>query len=800
MPTIEQLPAAAPIAATDALPLSQNGQARALRIHDLLAGTQTALSLAPSRLLGRVAATSGGPEAVNVGAGLTLSGGALMATGVDHAAFPPQTILNPADELVLNAPGGPRRMPLAMLRGLFAGGENIAISPEGDISASLPTGPEGADGPPGVMGEPGPPGPQGPSGPQGQQGVAGQNGAPGQSGIAGATGPQGSAGFPGPVGPAGASGATGPQGASGPAGPPLHIATLPNVSTVTTADLIGISQSGVDHAISYTNFLNGQTIDQGAPAAVASDADMVWVGQGGSTMLRQNFTGIWLWIAAKLPGYRAPVLEIATNTTLDGTVHNGRVLICTAPVTLTPNFSGMGNGFGCEVINLAGAAVTFGGGIITSSGQMTLEVGQAARLRVAVFSGGNLIHAAMTGTAPLAAPGQVTGLSATVSSTNSVDLAWTAPAGGGAVATYTAQYRVAGTTGWNLFSASIITNAVSVTGMIASTVYEFRVFAVNAAGSGTASATASASTPAAPPGQATGLSAGSATSTSVPLSWTAPTSGGTPASYTAQYRVSGTSTWTSASTAISGTTYLVTSMSPSTAYDFQIIAVNSAGSGPASASVSASTTIAPPGGVTGLAAGTITATTAGLSWTAPATGGAVANYTAQFRVSGASSWTTASATITGTNTVVTGLTGSTAYQFQVLATNAGGAGAPSATVSATTLAPPNYLLTAGFQPTGGATFTAGTGTIPVNVNDNTASVDGSHTAPNAVRFALSTSNSVTPTSWTNGSAFANSGHNYWAAFVPSPTSTGAYYYWAQARDAAGTVMFTITSPGTWTVS
>ena len=64
MPTIEQLPAAAPVSPVDALPVSQGGHVRAMRVGDLLAGAQPVVAVAPGRLLGRVAATAGGPEAV----------------------------------------------------------------------------------------------------------------------------------------------------------------------------------------------------------------------------------------------------------------------------------------------------------------------------------------------------------------------------------------------------------------------------------------------------------------------------------------------------------------------------------------------------------------------------------------------------------------------------------------------------------------------------------------------------------------------------------------------------------------
>ena len=105
-------------------------------------------------------------------------------------------------------------------------------------------------------------------------------------------------------------------------GPPYSIANLAPVTTVSSGDLIGISQAGIDHAITYQNLLDGQTIDAASAAAPASDADAFWVGQGSSTMVAQTFSAVWTWIKAKLPSYRRPVVEITVNTTLDGTIHN----------------------------------------------------------------------------------------------------------------------------------------------------------------------------------------------------------------------------------------------------------------------------------------------------------------------------------------------------------------------------------------------------------------------------------------------------------------------------------------------
>jgi hypothetical protein len=271
------------------------------------------------------------------------------------------------------------------------------------------------------------------------------------------------------------------------------ITSLPTVGTIAAGDLVGISQGGADHNIAYSNFLNGQTIDLAQPALAASDSDSFWVAQGSSTMLRQSFSALWNWIAAKMPAYKRPVVEISANTTLDGTVHNGRLLVCSASVTLTPAFINMGSGFICDVVNLSGGAVTLGTGIVTSTGSSTLPVGQAARLMAATYSAGNVIFAAVSGVTTLAAPGQVTGLAVGTATQTSIALTWSVP-GGGAPSSYTVQSRLSGTTTWTTASTSVIATAFTVTGLAAATAYDFEVFAVNAAGTGAASAVHTAST------------------------------------------------------------------------------------------------------------------------------------------------------------------------------------------------------------------------------------------------------------------------------------------------------------------
>ena len=121
-------------------------------------------------------------------------------------------------------------------------------------------------------------------------------------------------------------------------------------------------------------------------------------------------------------------MEIATNTTLDGSLHNDAILVCSQPVTLTPAFVNMGSGFACSVINVSGGAVTFAAGITTSSGSQTLDTGLAAELRAVSYSGGTLVFASLAGAgAASTPPGQVTGLTAGVATSGSVALSWQVP-------------------------------------------------------------------------------------------------------------------------------------------------------------------------------------------------------------------------------------------------------------------------------------------------------------------------------------------------------------------------------------
>ena len=428
MPTILQLPSAISVTAADELPISQAGVTRSVSVGTLLASMQPAIIAEASTLLGRISLGEGGPEQIDIGAGLAFSARALAANGKDHASFPQQTSLLTTDDVVLSSAGKPMLLPLSKLRSLFSAGANVSINATGTISA----------------------------------GVTGSGGSDSSSDYS--------------------------------------ISGLLPVTTIASGDLVAISQAGADHTISYANLLDGLTIDLAQPALPATDTDTFWVAQGSNTMLRQTLAAVWTWLASKQPSYKLPVVEIAIDTTLDGTVHNGRIVICSQPVTLSPAVQNMGNGFYCDVLNLSSGHVTFGSGISTSSGTNTLPSGEAATLRVATYSGGTVVFASMAGSGGSSqgslpsVPGQVIALTTSGPTSGSINLAWSVPSSGGTVSSYTVQFRVSGTTPWSTFATGVAVTSASVINLTAATSYDFQVYAVNAGGAGVPSTVATAST------------------------------------------------------------------------------------------------------------------------------------------------------------------------------------------------------------------------------------------------------------------------------------------------------------------
>ncbi|WP_158746092.1 right-handed parallel beta-helix repeat-containing protein [Acidisphaera sp. L21] len=119
MPTVDQLAPAPAAADTDELLASQSGVLRRVTRAQLLAGTQSQITLPTANLLGRTSSGSGLPEPITIGGGLTLANGSLSMT---PAAALNLASLDASSALVTPAGGTTPRS----LADLFA----AAVSPE----------------------------------------------------------------------------------------------------------------------------------------------------------------------------------------------------------------------------------------------------------------------------------------------------------------------------------------------------------------------------------------------------------------------------------------------------------------------------------------------------------------------------------------------------------------------------------------------------------------------------------------------------------------------------------------------
>ena len=292
---------------------------------------------------------------------------------------------------------------------------------------------------------------------------------------------------------------------------------------------------------------------------------------------------------------------------------------------------------------------------------------------------------------PAAAAGAPSSLRATPGN-GQVALSWSAPSstGGAAITGYRVEWKRNTATTWPTTSANRATSTTTshtFTGLTNGTAYNFRVSAINSAGTGAMSNVASA-TPAAAAGAPSSLRATPGNG-QVALSWSAPSSTGGAAitGYRVEWKRNTATAWLDVNSVTSTTTSLrLRGLTNGTAYDFRVSAINTAGTGAVSNVVNATPAVAAtaPGAPTSLTA------TAGngqviLSWSAPSSnGGAViTGYKVEYKTSAANTWTTVTRSGTTPSQTVTGLTNGTTYNFRVSAINTAGTGTPTRAVNAT---------------------------------------------------------------------------------------------------------------------
>ena len=193
-----------------------------------------------------------------------------------------------------------------------------------------------------------------------------------------------------------------------------------------------------------------------------------------------------------------------------------------------------------------------------------------------------------------------------------------------------------------------------------------------------------------PPGvpSAPSVAATSGSTTSLDVTWTAPTNTGPAiASYDLQYREGASGTFIDGPQAVTLTSAAIASLAPGKSHQVQVRATNADGASDWSPSGTGQTSATVPGAPTGLVATASGSTQIDLTWTAPGSdgGSAITGYKIEVSPDGAN-WTTHLADTTDSATTYshTGLSGGATRHYRVSAINTNGAGLPSGVDFATT--------------------------------------------------------------------------------------------------------------------
>jgi len=445
---------------------------------------------------------------------------------------------------------------------------------------------------------------------------------------------------------AGTQGTTGTQGTSGTAAStPAVVSDQSNTSTGyfmipngTTAERPGSPYYGAMRYNTTTGFAEvytsgGWAVMGAAPPTITTVTPATYNGESGTsfTINGTNFTSdaVVKFIDVNNTEFNAAVVSFVNSTQLTATTPQDFTVAQEPLDVRVSQISGTVTKLDCiDTGGSPGWTTAAGqiGGSIYRNGSVSTSVAAtdpdtSATITYSVYSGAlptglslNTSTGAITGTAPnvgsdttynftlrvtdnagntadrafsmiilQGAPGAPTIGSATRSASQSVQVAFTAPAntGGSSITSYTATSSPGGITGTGASSPVIVS------GLTNGIAYTFTVTATNSYGTGAASSASNSATPYTVPGAPTIGSATATGTTTATVAFTAPAgNGGTPiTSYTA---VSSPGNITGTLNQAGSGTITVSGLSPGTSYTFTVYATNPAGN---SANTSASNSI-----------------------------------------------------------------------------------------------------------------------------------------------------------------------------------------------------------------
>jgi hypothetical protein len=177
---------------------------------------------------------------------------------------------------------------------------------------------------------------------------------------------------------------------------------------------------------------------------------------------------------------------------------------------------------------------------------------------------GSFVAAQFTTTVPFVCNAP-SGLASSAITSSSATVSWAAVSG---AASYVVDYKLNSDAVWTSAATATTTTSVSITGLTASSLYDYRV-STSCGANGASGFTAAQFTTSAPfvCNAPSGLAASAITTSGATVSWSA-VSGA--ASYAVDYKLNAASVWTSAATATTATSVAITGLSAGSLYDYRV--------------------------------------------------------------------------------------------------------------------------------------------------------------------------------------------------------------------------------------
>jgi len=343
-----------------------------------------------------------------------------------------------------------------------------------------------------------------------------------------------------------------------------------------------------------------------------------------------------------------------------------------------------------------GSSTTLNSSLVTSHSQTLSNLNPSTTYHYRVLSSdaaGNLATSGdqtfTTSAAPDTTPPAISSIATSNISTSSVTITWTTNELSDTQVQYGTTTSYGSTTTLN--TTLTTSHSQSLTGLLASTTYHFRVLSKDAAGNLATSGDRTFTTATPPdttPPVLSGIVASNITTTSAVITWSTNEVSDSQVQYgiTTSYGSSSTLD----TTLVTSHTRTLSNLSPSTTYNYRVISKDAAGNTATSANSTFTTSSTPdttPPVISGITAGTLTSTSATITWTTDEASTSQVEYGPTTAYGSLTSLDTT--LLTSHGTTLTNLSPATTYNYRVISKDAAGNTATSGN---------NLFTTAAAQP------------------------------------------------------------------------------------------------------